>query len=261
MIRFENVTKVYQRDPAGTGQGLTRDRARVRLHRRPVRPGKPTMPGSSCVRVGQLRHGCSSPARTRRLPMRSRVCRQMGRSSRTSACCREDRVQNVAYALQVIGKPSLQIRRTVPETLEMVGPGGMDKRLPHQPPAVSSSGSPSPARSSTAMILLADEPTGNLTRRSARHRPAARAINRTGTTIIMATHDDSIVNDLRRRVIGLNRDANARRRARHLRPAEHVTGPIAHDQRLQSPPRPTSRSSTDSITRPTSTRRHFDQSG
>ena len=114
--------------------------------------------------------------------------------------------QNVAYALQVIGKSSLAIRRVVPETLEMVGLAGMEKRLPHQ----LSGGEQQRVAIARAvvnkpMILLCDEPTGNLD-------PAIsldivrllERINRTGTTIVMATHNDSIVNALRLRVIELN---------------------------------------------------------
>ena len=93
-----------------------------------------------------------------------------------------------------------------------VGAGGLAdecrelKRLPHQ----LSGGEQQRVAIARAvvnkpMILLCDEPTGNLD-------PAIsldivrllERINRTGTTIIMATHDDSIVNDLRRRVIELN---------------------------------------------------------
>ena len=106
----------------------------------------------------------------------------------------------------MIGKPQHTIAKVVPETLELVGLGGKEQpAAPTSCPAVSSSASRSPARSSTGpAILLADEPTGNLD-------PATSVgimrlldrINRTGTTVVMATHDDEIVDQMRKRVIEL----------------------------------------------------------
>ncbi len=113
--------------------------------------------------------------------------------------------QNVAYALQVLGSSRARIRQTVPETLELVGLEGMEKRLPHQ----LSGGEQQRVAIARAFvnrppILLADEPTGNLD-------PATSVgimrlldrINRTGTTVVMATHDSHIVDSMRRRVIEL----------------------------------------------------------
>ena len=114
--------------------------------------------------------------------------------------------ENVAYALQVIGKPSHVIRQLVPETLEMVGLGGKEKRFPHQ----LSGGEQQRVAIARAVvnrpqILLCDEPTGNLDRAiSLDIVRLLDRINRTGTTIVMATHDHDIVNDLRRRVIQLD---------------------------------------------------------
>jgi cell division transport system ATP-binding protein len=114
--------------------------------------------------------------------------------------------QNVAFALQVIGKPRHVIRSLVPETLEMVGLADKGKRLPHE----LSGGEQQRVAIARAVvnkpqILLADEPTGNLD-------PATSLdivqlldrINRAGTTIVMATHDSAIVNAMRRRVIELH---------------------------------------------------------
>jgi len=114
--------------------------------------------------------------------------------------------QNVAFALQVLGKSRQVVRAVVPETLEMVGLGGLEKRLPHQ----LSGGEQQRVAIARAFvnkpaILLADEPTGNLDPTTSLDivRLLDR-INRTGTTIMMATHDDEIVDQLRKRVVELD---------------------------------------------------------
>ncbi|XBH22337.1 cell division ATP-binding protein FtsE [Jonesiaceae bacterium BS-20] len=114
--------------------------------------------------------------------------------------------ENVAFALQVIGKPKHHIMTTVPETLEMVGLAGKEKRRPHelsggeqQRVAIARAFVNRPA------ILLCDEPTGNLdpTTSLGIMRLLDR-INRTGTTVVMATHDDEIVDQMRKRVLELS---------------------------------------------------------
>ncbi|UFU04003.1 cell division ATP-binding protein FtsE [Ruania suaedae] len=113
--------------------------------------------------------------------------------------------ENVAIALQVIGKPRHHVMSTVPETLEMVGLAGKEKRLPHelsggeqQRVAIARAFVNRPA------IILADEPTGNLDpTTSVGIMRLLDRINRTGTTVVMATHDDEIVDQMRKRVIEL----------------------------------------------------------
>jgi cell division transport system ATP-binding protein len=114
--------------------------------------------------------------------------------------------ENVAFALQVIGKPRHAIATTVPEVLELVGLGGKERRFPHelsggeqQRVAIARAFVNRPA------ILLADEPTGNLdpTTSIGIMRLLDR-INRTGTTIVMATHDDEMVDEMRKRVVELD---------------------------------------------------------
>ena len=112
---------------------------------------------------------------------------------------------NVAIAMQVIGKPRHQIMSAVPETIEMVGLGGKEKRMPHelsggeqQRVAIARAFVNRPA------IILADEPTGNLDpTTSVGIMRLLERINRTGTTVAMATHDQEIVDQMRKRVIEL----------------------------------------------------------
>ena len=114
--------------------------------------------------------------------------------------------QNVAFALQVLGRSRHDIRAVVPESLEMVGLEGKEKRMPHelsggeqQRVAIARAFVNRPA------ILLADEPTGNLDPTTSLDivRLLDR-IHRTGTTIVMATHDGEIVDQLRKRVVELD---------------------------------------------------------
>jgi cell division transport system ATP-binding protein len=113
--------------------------------------------------------------------------------------------QNVAFALQVLGRSRHQIRQTVPETLEMVGLGGKEKRLPHE----LSGGEQQRVAIARAFvnkppILLCDEPTGNLDPTiSLDIVQLLDRIHRGGTTVVMATHDVDIVDQLRKRVVEL----------------------------------------------------------
>jgi cell division transport system ATP-binding protein len=115
--------------------------------------------------------------------------------------------QNVAYALQILGASRSRIRQTVPETLELVGLAGKGKRLPHQ----LSGGEQQRVAIARAFvnrppILLADEPTGNLDPdTSLEIVKLLDRINRTGTTVVMATHDTATVIEMRPRVLRLDR--------------------------------------------------------
>ncbi len=115
--------------------------------------------------------------------------------------------QNVAFALEVIGKRREFIDRTVPEVLEMVGLGGKAERLPSE----LSGGEQQRVAIARAfvnrpLVLLADEPTGNLDPdTSADIMYLLERINRIGTTVVMATHDNNIVDAMRRRVVELDR--------------------------------------------------------
>ena len=113
--------------------------------------------------------------------------------------------ENVAFALEVIGQPKHVIRTQVPAILELVGLENKSHRYPHE----LSGGEQqrvSVARAfvNRPLILLADEPTGNLDpTTSVGIMRLLDRINRTGTTVVMATHDRGIVDTMRRRVIEL----------------------------------------------------------
>ena len=114
--------------------------------------------------------------------------------------------QNVAFALEVIGKPRHTIAQVVPEVLDLVGLDGKAGRLPDE----LSGGEQQRVAIARAfvnrpLVLLADEPTGNLDPETSQGiMLLLERINRTGTTVIMATHDYHIVDSMRRRVIELN---------------------------------------------------------
>jgi len=124
--------------------------------------------------------------------------------------------ENVAFALQVIGKSRGEIRRVVPETLELVGLDGKGDRMPDE----LSGGEQQRVAIARAfvnrpMILIADEPTGNLDpATSVGIMKLLDRINRTGTTVVMATHDSRIVDMMRRRVIELDHGSLVRDQAR-----------------------------------------------
>ena len=124
--------------------------------------------------------------------------------------------ENVAFALEVTGRPSHLVTKVVPEVIELVGLAGKENRYPgelsggeQQRVAVARAFVNRPA------ILIADEPTGNLDpHTSVGIMKLLDRINRTGTTVVMATHDADIVDQMRRRVIELERGLLVRDQAR-----------------------------------------------
>ena len=112
---------------------------------------------------------------------------------------------NVAYALQVIGEPRSQIRRKVPEILRLVG---LQAKI-HNYPDELSGGEQQRVAIARAFVnhpplLLADEPTGNLDpETSIGIMQLLYRINRTGTTVLVVTHDRDMVDKMRRRVIAI----------------------------------------------------------
>jgi cell division transport system ATP-binding protein len=114
--------------------------------------------------------------------------------------------ENVSFALEVINKSPKAIRRTVPEVLDLVGLTGKAQRLPNE----LSGGEQQRVAIARAfvnrpLVLLADEPTGNLDPDTSKDiMDLLERINRTGTTVLMATHDHHIVDSMRQRVVELS---------------------------------------------------------
>jgi len=126
--------------------------------------------------------------------------------------------ENVAFALQVISKPRSLIRKVVPDTLELVGLGDKEDRKPDE----LSGGEQQRVAIARAFvnhpkILLADEPTGNLDpETSVGIMRLLDRINRSETTVVMATHDWAMVDQMRKRVVELDNGHVVRDQARGI---------------------------------------------
>src|SRR5688500_14585330 len=110
--------------------------------------------------------------------------------------------ENIAFALEVIGRPSNVIRNLVPQVLDLIG---LKERATHKPDELSGGEQQrvciGRAFVNRPTVLLADEPTGNLDPGTSRDIVSLLdRINRTGTTIVVATHDHAVVDMMRRRV-------------------------------------------------------------
>jgi cell division transport system ATP-binding protein len=149
--------------------------------------------------------------------------------------------ENVAFALEVTGRSRHVVQTQVPQVLKLVGLSSKADRYPRQ----LSGGEQqrvSVARAfvNRPLILLADEPTGNLD-------PATSVgimrildrINRTGTTVVMATHDHAIVDAMRRRVVQLDRGRIVRDQSRGVygeKAAPSGPPPAPEDEPAVTPP-------------------------
>lgn len=115
--------------------------------------------------------------------------------------------ENVAFALEVIGKSRHVIKTQVPEVLRLVG---LQEKLNKKPDQLSG-GEQQRVSIARAIVnrpplLICDEPTGNLDPQTSRGiMDLLERINRTGTTVLVATHDREMVDNMRRRVIALDR--------------------------------------------------------
>ncbi|GHD08782.1 cell division ATP-binding protein FtsE [Zhihengliuella salsuginis] len=211
MIRFENVTKVYDQKsrPALDGIDLEIDRGDFTFLVGPSGSGKSTflrlVLREERSSSGDVYVAGKNVARVPswRVPRLRRGIGVVFQDFRLLP--NKDVFGNVAFAMQVIGKSRYLIRETVPEVIKLVGLEGKEHRMPHE----LSGGEQQRVAIARAIvnkpgILLADEPTGNLD-------PATSVgimnildkVNQNGTTVVMATHDDDIVNSMRRRVIEL----------------------------------------------------------
>jgi cell division transport system ATP-binding protein len=221
MIRFENVTKVYNPDvvalrdltldvqkgefvfivgPSGSGKSTA---LRLLLREETATDGRIIVAGRDISRlsswkVPQLRRNIGCVFQDYKLLPNKTI------------------YENVAFASEVIGRPRHVVQAQTPQILDLVGLAKKAERFP----AELSGGEQQRVSIARAfvnrpLILLADEPTGNLD-------PATTVgimrlldrINRTGTTVVMATHDQRIVDAMRRRVIELDRGAIVRDQAR-----------------------------------------------
>jgi cell division transport system ATP-binding protein len=221
MIRFENVTKVYKGDvaalrdisleinkgefvflvgPSGSGKSTF---LKLLLRDEVATEGRVLVAGRDIARLGawkvpHLRRNIGCVFQDFKLLPNKTV------------------YENVAFALEVIGRPKHIVRTQVPQILELVG---LAKKAENFPTELSGGEQQrvSIARAfvNRPLILLADEPTGNLD-------PATTVgimrlldrINRTGTTVVMATHDQRIVDAMRRRVLELDHGQLVRDQAR-----------------------------------------------
>ena len=120
-------------------------------------------------------------------------------------CCTSEDINNLSYALMVQGEPRRSIRSKVPEVLGLVGLSSKMSQMPDE----LSGGEQQRVSIARAFVnhpplLICDEPTGNLDPdTSVGIMQLLYRINRTGTTVVMATHDREMVDKMRRRVIAL----------------------------------------------------------
>jgi cell division transport system ATP-binding protein len=134
--------------------------------------------------------------------------------------------ENVAFALEVIGRPKHVVATQVPQVLDLVGLAKKRDNLPNE----LSGGEQQRVAIARAfvnrpLILLADEPTGNLDPSTSQGiMQLLDRINRTGTTVVVATHDEVLVNWMRRRVIELSAGAMVRDQARGVYGIDSIAG-------------------------------------
>ena len=212
MIRLEHVTKTYKRStrPALDSISVEMDRGEFVFLIGPSGSGKSTFLRSL------LREEVPTKGRVyvSNFDVAKMARRRVPRLRQSIGCVFQDFrlltnktvADNVAFALEVIGKPRHTIRKVVPEVLQLVGLEGKAERMPNE----LSGGEQQRVAIARAfvnrpLVLLADEPTGNLDPDTSQDiMLLLERINRTGTTVLMATHDHSIVDSMRRRVVELS---------------------------------------------------------
>jgi cell division transport system ATP-binding protein len=126
--------------------------------------------------------------------------------------------ENVAFGMEVIGKSRAEVQEAVPDVIDLVGLDGKENRLPSE----LSGGEQQRVALARAFVnhpklLLCDEPTGNLDpSTSVGIMKLLDRINRSGTTVIMATHDVAIVDQMRKRIVQLEHGHIVRDQARGM---------------------------------------------
>ncbi len=134
--------------------------------------------------------------------------------------------ENVAFGLEVIGRPASVVHQQVPQILELVGLSHKAASMPNE----LSGGEQQRVAVARAfvnrpLILLADEPTGNLDPTNSEGiMELMDRINRTGTTVLVATHDKVLVDRMRRRVVELDEGRLVRDQARGVYGIEDAQG-------------------------------------
>jgi len=211
LIKFENVTKIYPRQEKAALDGVNLDIEKgefvflvglsgsgkstfLKLVLREERPSSGVihvvgkdLNTLSATKVPELRRQVGTVFQDFRLLPNKTV------------------TENVAFTLHVLGYSNKQISREVPEVLELVG---LEEKGDRKPSELSGGEQQRVAIArayvSRPTILIADEPTGNLDpATSVGIMKLLDRINREGTTVVMATHDSGIVDQMRKRVIEL----------------------------------------------------------
>jgi cell division transport system ATP-binding protein len=212
MILLDRVTKTYNKD---TGAALDR----ISIHVEPKEfvivvgqsgAGKTTLlrlltreerPTSGKIIIGGIDY---DKLKDRDIPM---LRRRIGVVFQDFKLLPNKNVyENVAFALEIVGVSNKEIKHTVPKVLAIVNLKGKEKRMPQE----LSGGERQRVAIARAIvrqprILIADEPTGNLDPKHAWDVIAVlEKINRYGTTVLLTTHNQDIVNKLKRRVITIS---------------------------------------------------------
>jgi len=210
MIEFKNVSKIYDNDTVALKDiDLNVDKGEVVFMVGPSGSGKSTFIKLLIKEIDETKGNIFIAGRNICNLKNSRI----PQLRRNIGCVFQDfkllpnktAFENVAFALEVIGRPGYEIKVQVPQVLKLVGLHTRESSYPHQ----LSGGEQQRISIARAFvnrppILLADEPTGNLDPATSEGiMKILSRINLTGTTVVMATHDRSIVNSMRRRVVEL----------------------------------------------------------
>ena len=210
MIEFKNVSKIYENDTVALKDiDLSIEKGEFLFMVGPSGSGKSTFIKLLIKEIEETKGSIFIAGRNICILKSSRI----PQLRRNIGCVFQDfkllpnktAFENVAFALEVIGRPGYEIKVQVPQVLKLVGLHNRENSYPHQ----LSGGEQQRISIARAFvnrppILLADEPTGNLDPATSEGiMKILSRINLIGTTVLMATHDRSIVNSMRRRVVEL----------------------------------------------------------